>query len=120
MYPRLIWGPEVFNIFINELKDGTEHANSKLADDKCWGGVADTPDGYVALLPFQGTATVWRNKQTETSQSSGKSYLKPCIWKEITPCTSTGCEGQMEGKQLCREGLGDPGGQGIKIESPHP
>lgn len=120
MYPRLIWGPEVFNIFINELKDGTEHANSKLTDDKCWGGVADTPDGYVALLPFQGTATVWRNKQTETSQSSGKSYLKPCIWKEITPCTSTGCEGQMEGKQLGREGLGDAGGQGIKIESPHP
>lgn len=44
-----------------------EHANSKVADDKFWGGVADTPDGYVALLPFQGTTAVRRNKQTETS-----------------------------------------------------
>lgn len=60
-------GPELFSIFINELKDRTERANSKVADDEFWGGVADTPDGYVALLPFQETATVGRNKQTETS-----------------------------------------------------
>lgn len=61
---RLILGPVLFNIFINELKDGTECANSKVADDKFWGEVADTPDGYVALLPFQGSITVGRNKQT--------------------------------------------------------
>lgn len=63
----MILGPALLNIFINVLKEGMEHANSKVADDKFWGAVADTPDGYVALLPFQGTATVRRNKQTETS-----------------------------------------------------
>ena len=45
----LILGPVLFNIYINELYDGTEQTLSKLAKTEL-GGVIVAPDGCAAVL----------------------------------------------------------------------
>lgn len=50
----------------------------------------------------------WRNGLT--LRGSAKGSAKFGIWGGTGPCSSTNW-GQMAGKQLCRGGLGCPGGQ---------
>lgn len=62
--------PVLFNIFINDLDDGAEGTFSAFAEDTKLEGVADTPEGCVAiqkdlvrLEKWSGRSLIWFNER---------------------------------------------------------
>jgi len=103
-----ILGPVLINIFINYLDDGAEHTL-----DTKQGGVADTPDGCIAI---QGTSTGWRNGLIGNLCNSTKGNAKSCTGRSEQHQLPVDAGSKLAGKQLHRKGSGIPGGHQVKHE----
>ena len=88
----------MFDIFINDLEDGTECTLSKLADDTKLGDVAESTEGCAAIQRDLSRLENWADRILSKFNKEKCKFLHLC-W------------GHPAGKQLCREGSWGCGGQ---------
>ena len=104
----------MFNMFINDLDDGTTCNPSQSVDDTNLGGVADTPEGC---------ATIQRDlnrpeKRTDRNvMQFNKGKCKVLHLGRKKPMHQCRPGGQTAGKQLGRKGPGCLGGHRVEYES---
>ena len=102
--------PVLFNFFMNDLDEELECTLSKFVIDTKLGGMANTPEGCVAIHQDLNTWTCWRvgyrgTWWCSTRASAGEQLHAPVqAW------------GRPAVEQLCGEGPGCPGGWQVDHE----